>query len=165
VTKQAPAEIVGKDDPRQGPRIVTRDRAEIERQFAALLEAVPDAVDDDGFGIQQALIEAETWEDLNKESKLPDAPSQAGKHLKVFSIAKRRSEIAEGLPYYLIVESVNTANGEAIRWQTSAASVAIVLVKLHSFGKLPALIRIDKAEKPTKAGFYPCNVTVLGVDA
>jgi hypothetical protein len=156
-------EVVDKADPKASARIVSASRAELEGVFHDMLEAVPDAVDDDGFGIIAGLLEAEDWEGLNRESKLPDAVDQAGKQLKWTDVSKRPSDLGEGLPYYLIIDAVNVATGEAVKFQTSAPGVVIPAIKLQQWGKLPALCQIEKSAKPTKAGFYPLNVTVLAV--
>lgn len=147
-----------------GGRLTPADRSAIEQTFVALLDRVPDAVDDDGFGIFAGLVNAENWEDLNQQSKLPDARAMVGRRLKVFTVTKRPSDLAEGFSHYLIVEAADLTSGESVMFQTSSAGVAVPLIKLHVWGKLPAQVLISEPDKLTKAGHKPLNLTVLAVN-
>jgi len=156
-------DVVGHDDPAASKAVSARPRAEIEAAFEALLATVPDAVDDDGFAIIAGLIEADDWEGLNRDATLPNAEAMVGRRLKVTGITKRPADMGQSMSHYLIADAIDTRTGEVLRWQTSSPGVAVVLVKLHGWGKIPAIIEIAKAPKPTKAGFYPLNTTVLAV--
>lgn len=166
IIDESGAEVV----PARAGEPVVWTRSQVEVAASALLESIPDMVDDDGSGIYGRLLDAQDWEDLNSESKLPAGKDLVGKRLRVGAIGKRPSDmVAEDgdpgfrLDFYLVIDSVDTATGEMIRWQTSAPGLVLPLAKLHQFGKLPAIVYITQAEKPTKRGFRPINLTVLAV--
>lgn len=139
----------------------------------ALLDQVPDAVDDDGAGIIARLIEANTWEELNQESKLPAGKDLAGVMMSVQAIAKRPSDIntedEEGsgikLPYYLMIDAIRVGHGTELRWQTSAPGLVVPLIRLYLWGKFPAGVEIVRADKATKRGFFPVSLRVHTVNA
>lgn len=166
------SEVLPKGAPAAQRSIVPANRAEVVRSFEALLMTVPDAPESDGFEIFADLVNAQSWEDLNRDSKLPDAKSQAARELKILSVVKRPSELELGedegglprWPYYLIVEAVRPSTGELVRFQTSSPGVGVPLIKLQNWGKLPAVVRIDVGET-TRRGFNPLNLTVLAVHA
>jgi hypothetical protein len=149
---------------------VPADRATVVAQIKNLLDLVPDAPDDDGSAIMARLLSADTWEDLNAQGSLPSAKDLAPAQLRVTGIVKRLSDLegeddATGirLDHYLVVDAVDVNTGEAVRWQSSAPGVVLPLAKLHVWGKLPAVVRLYKAEKKTRRGFTPINLEVQAV--
>jgi hypothetical protein len=151
---------------------VAYDRAAVETASRALLDLVPDAPDDDGSAILGRILDADNWEDLSTQSKLPAGKDLVGRELQVLSIVKRVSELEpedDGtglrLDHYLVVESIDTRHGEVIRWQTSAPALVLPLCKLHSWGKLPAVVKIQQSDKPTRRGFRPLNLDIVSVYA
>jgi hypothetical protein len=146
------------------------DRAQVETAALALLDLVPDVPEDDGTGIFARLLDADDWEGLNLESKLPNGKDVVGRRLNVSVIGKRVSEVEveEGsskfrLPYYLVVDSTDIDNGEMVRWQTSAPALVLSLAKLHQWGKLPAVVQVSEGGKDRPGMSRPLNLTVLAV--
>jgi hypothetical protein len=146
------------------------DPAAIFDAAVALIEDIPEAPDGDGLGIIGALLDADDWEDLNRDAHLPNGKDVAGQRLRVSSLARRLSDLGADdgtggvrLPHYLVIDSVNIDTGEVVRWQTSAPALVVPLAKLHRWGRLPAIVQVNRADKPTKAGFYPLNLHVHAV--
>lgn len=162
------AEVV----PARAGALQTYTLDQVQDMATAMLDTVPDAVDDDGAGIIARLIEADGWEDLNSESKLPNGQDLVGVMQVLRAISKRPSDLGGEdettgikLPYYLMVDSVRSGLGTELRWQTSAPALVVPIIKLFAWGKLPATVEITKADKPTKRGFYPLGLRVHAVNA
>lgn len=146
------------------------DLAAVTDMAIAMGDSVPEAVSDDGAGIIGNLIGAGSWEDLNTISKLPNGKDMTGRRIIVQAIARRPSELqadddATGvkLPYYLVVDAVDERTGESVRWQTSAPALVVPLIKLHGWGKFPALVEVRQSDKATARGFRPLNLFVHAV--
>lgn len=138
---------------------------DIVRDFAAFVEAIPEADDTDG-GLQIAgrILDAQSPEQLNAIAELPDGRDVAGRILVVHSVSRRKSDYDGGLGWYLDVESVDASTGELVRFQTGATSVVAALAKAHHEGWLPLKVQIE-AGHTTKAGFTPLNLHVYGSGA
>lgn len=133
-------------------------------QFQPVLEAIPWDVDDGGEGMLSRMLEAETWEDLNVNSKLPAFRDLAPCRLKVLRISKRESDIAGKVPVYLMVDYEDPDKGTSGRAQTSAGQPFLAMAMLHHMGNLPAMIELTFADKLTRSGFKPLNIKVLAAD-
>lgn len=151
---------------------VPADRAAVLTAARQLMDLVPDAPDDDGAGILARIIGAESWEDLNAENTLPNAQDMVRRQLRYTGVVKRPSDLASEddgtgikLDHYLVCDAVDINNGEVVRFQTSAASVALVIAKMVAFGKVPFVGTILAADKPTRRGYRPLNLTVESVHA
>jgi hypothetical protein len=150
------------------PRALSK--VEVEQAAAALLSTIPDVAEDDGTGILAGILAADDWEGLNMDSHLPNGKDQVGRKLSVQALAKRQSEIEveDGvtkfrLTHYLIVDSADVDSGEFVRWQTSAPALVLGLAKLHSFGKLPAVIEVYEGGKDRPGLSRPLNLRVHAV--
>lgn len=140
----------------------------VEAAFLRELEQIPFA-DSDGLSIIGDILGANTLADLQTElqSKLPKAEEVAGRQLKVNDLVRQMSTIdasenesAIQLPWYIMVDSTDTATGERVLWQTSAGSVTAKLARLYNLELLPAVVEVRKAEKATRKGFWPMNLIV-----
>jgi hypothetical protein len=133
-------------------------------QYGALLEQIPLAQDDDGFGLIKDILTATNWQELNRESELDNLQKYVGKTLKIIGMERRVSEIEGGMPWYLMVDAIDVASGELIKLNTSAGTPMAKMTMLHKFNNLPALVKITKTDKATRSGFYPLELEVLGVN-
>jgi hypothetical protein len=134
------------------------DRVAFEESALALLEAIPEAGENDDIAIYAQLLAAESVEDFEVGGHLPAGRDLVGRRLKVEALSRRVSDIEDPdadakfrLPFYVIPESVDVDSGEAVRWQTSSPGLVIPLAKLHMWGQLPAVVRIVETGKE-KAG-------------
>lgn len=134
------------------------DRQAFEESVLALLEGIPEAGENDDISVYAQLMQAQSVEDFDTGGHLPAGRDLIGRRLKVESMARRVSDIEDAdsdgkfrLPFYLVIESVDTESGEGVRWQTSAPGIVLVLAKLHTWGQLPAIGHIAEQGKE-KAG-------------
>lgn len=132
---------------------VSRDA--VLAQFVPMLAAIPDAVDDDGSGIIAEILQATNLDGLNTSGTMDDSAKMIGRSLKITGLTKRASDLPDGLPFYLIVDYVDRHSGELGKFQTSATTIVAQLVKAQMLGLVPLIAHVVKADKPTKAGFYP----------
>lgn len=134
------------------------DRQAFEESILTLLSAIPEAGENDDISVYAQLMAAQSVDDFDTGGHLPAGRDLVGRRLKVESFARRVSDIEDDdsdgkfrLPFYLVIESVDTDSGEGVRWQTSAPGIVIVLAKLYSWGQLPAIGHIVEQGKE-KAG-------------
>lgn len=135
-------------------------RTAVLDRLSQMIAALPDALDDDGTGILVGILGASTWEGVNTEGTMPNAEKMAGIRQKIVSLGKKPSDIEGGLPFYVVVEAVHADTGEMLKWQTSSDTIVAQLMRLAMLGNIPALVTVEKAPKPTKAGFYPMSLRV-----
>ena len=139
----------------------TVSRDVVMAKYETMILTIPEGGDADGFGLIADVINAKSWDDLNGDGKLQKAEDVAGCEIKVLSLTRHRSEIEGGMPWYLIARYVDTATGEVGSFNTSAGVVMAKLVSLHCLRVLPALVKIEKATKATRGGFFPLDMVVL----
>lgn len=143
------------------------DRIAFEESVLALMTGIPEAGEDDDISVYAQMMQAETVEDLEVGGHLPAGRDLIGHTLKVGSMIRRVSDLDDPdsdarfrLPYYLVIQSVNTKTGEGVRWQTSSPGLVLPLAKLHQWGKLPAVITIVETgkEKAGKSRALGCTI-------
>ena len=150
--------------------VVPADLAAVTEAAIGLLGLIPELPDSDGSGIIADLINAETWEDLNRGSHLPAGRDLAGVDLVVTDVHKRASDIEEDpddyrvrLPEYLVIDGYEQQSRKPVRWQTSSPGLAVPIMKLYTWGKLPAYVTIVEAVSKSNPRFKPLNLTVRAV--
>jgi hypothetical protein len=135
--------------------------------YTDMVMRVPEPESDGGLQMLADILSATTIDDFQalEVSKLPKAEAVAGRMLRVDRITRHVSDEAydDGTGFFIVVHSVDTHNGEVVRWQTSAMTVKSKLVALYVNGLLPATVSTAVASKPTKAGYYPVNLNVHSV--
>lgn len=134
------------------------DRQAFEESVIALMQAIPEAGENDDISVYAQLMAAQSVDDFDTGGHLPAGRDLVGRRLKVESFARRVSDIDDEdsdikfrLPWYLVIESADVDSGENVRWQTSAPGIVLVLAKLYSWGQLPAIGTIVEQGKE-KAG-------------
>jgi hypothetical protein len=131
--------------------------------YPELVLTIPPAEAGNADGMLADILNAESWEDLNAEAgKLPKAELMIGRTLKVTNLVRHESTEEGGIGYYLVIDAVDIATGEAIKWQTSAMSIMAKLAKLSQLRCYPVLVKVTKAEKATKNGRFPLDITIEG---
>lgn len=124
-------------------------------QFSELVTQVPLAEDGDGTELIARILEAESLEDLAEDDGLPSSKDLAPFTCRVLSIARRQSDNPSMTGFYLIVDGVNTANGEVLRFSAGGEQTVAVLAKLHQLGALPCEVTFTEAQ--TKGGRTAIN--------
>lgn len=136
-------------------------RAAILATFEPLLLAVPMAADDDGSGITAAVLQATNWEDVNVGGKLPEAEDFLNVDLKITSITRRESTLAERTSdWYLVIEGFDWNTGAPFTFGTSAQTIMAQGAKLVALNALPVKAKVVKSETATRAGRWPLSLVV-----
>ena len=150
--------------------VVPADLTAVLEAAIGLLDLIPELPESDGSGIIADLINAETWEDLNRGSHLPAGRDLAGLELVITDVHKRASDIEEDeddyrvrLPSYLIIDGYQQQPRKPLRWQTSSPGLAVPIMKLYAWGKLPAYVTIVEATSKSNPRFKPLNLIVRAV--
>lgn len=126
--------------------------------FVQMLALIPDEPESDGSEILERILLSTDIADSQSPSSLPAARDMVGRTFMVNGLTKNVSTEAEGLPFYVIVDSTDTRTGEQVRWQTSARSITAWLVKLFLSNALPAEIEIYSAETRSGRKVVDCKI-------
>lgn len=148
--------------------LVPADRAAVQEAALVLIRMIPDMPESDGAGIIADLLNATSPDELNRSSKLPAGQDLGGTEMTITDVHKLPSDLdgeddgtGVKLGHYLIVDALVGTWRKPLRWQTSAPGLAVPVAQLYVWGKLPAHVRINRADKPTRRGFYPMNMEII----
>jgi hypothetical protein len=169
----APSKALAK----QGPVPAKKKSADIE-QAAIVLDTIPTIeqvtqaleekskffVEENDEGGESILLsklrDAKNADDLAKESDLLSVSDVLGTNLLVQTVdAVRNSDFAESTFGVYLVVTATTDDGELIKLGVGSAEPFAYIVAWREWGDLPRWVRFDKADKATKGGFFPVNVT------
>lgn len=114
--------------------------------------------------ILENLLRATKPEDVLRAGETMPSSEVLGIPLQVDAIRASESGYDEGPGRYLHVDATIIGNGDRITFSCGAQDVVLKLVRLHQKGWLPVRCVLRKAEKPTKAGFYPVFLRMLDDD-
>lgn len=155
-----------------GPRgtVVPADLAALTEAANAMLADIPELPESDGSGIIADLINAEDWEDLNRDKHLPAGRDLAGRDLVIIDVHRMESDIEDEdsdprvrLDGYLIIDAEDFHTRKPIRWQTSAPGLVVPIIKLYRWGKLPASVSIVEVTSKSNPRFKPLNLRINAV--
>lgn len=124
-----------------------------------MITAVPDFEAGTGDDILKRLLQAKTIEELESVFKGRDLPLD--RPWIITSIAKAKSDFAEGLGFYLVMNCIDPTNGEQVVYNTGSGNIIGQLLALHAQGNLPVRAVPVKATKPSANGFYPQRLTEI----
>lgn len=130
--------------------------------WMALAANLPEPDDDVTSRIAATILASERPEDMNAPYAQEGMRNLFGVPLRVWAVRKGESQFTEGQPIFLIAEAHRMDTGEAIVTTTSAEAAMAVLIKAVLSDWLPIDVMPTPAKKPTKAGFIPYHLEVLG---
>jgi hypothetical protein len=144
-----------------GMDLVITNPATIAR-FAEMVALLPRADDDDGGAerIIEAILNAQTWEDLDAPWRARGGEAYKDVPQRILGAKIRPSDFGQGLGVYVVVDAVDMRNGESITWTTGSVSIVAQLVRAHCVGAFPLLATLRVAERPSKAGNFPQHLEV-----
>lgn len=128
--------------------------------YSSWLAAVPDAGGDGMDGILAALAMATDPADLDAPWRSAGLELVVNVPLRITGIRKLPSDYPGGLPYFLVIDGAVTETGETISITTGSVSVVAQLVKAHALGAFPLNVIPRKAERASKAGYYPMHLEI-----
>jgi hypothetical protein len=156
------AGMAEQDQPGTDVAITATLTPELERVFSQMVTAIPE---DDGNAIEDILatiINAASWEDLNRAWESAKGEQLAGHMLRIETVTRHESDLAGSLGFFLVVKGVDTRTGEAFAWPTGSIAVVAQLARAYLAGWLPLFGEVIIAERPTKAGFRPQHLQFTG---
>lgn len=133
--------------------------------FKAHIAKLTKVEDEDVQGKILALIlAADTPTDLlNAGSSIP-AESIAGQSITVHAIRADESLLPDGQDFYLHVDASYNGNGRHFTFSTGSMDLTAKLVSADMRGWFPLRCRVERAERPTKAGYFPLFLRALNPD-
>lgn len=137
-------------------------RPEIVASYESMLASVPDAGDAGFERILEAIANAQDKTELDAPWRSSGLEELADIPLTVRGITKIPSDFPGGLPWFLVVDAVNEESGEALTITTGAVSVVAQLTKAWAMGAFPLRVKAVVAQRPSKSGYYPVHLEVLG---
>ena len=164
------------------PAVPLRKKATDVEQAQIVLDAIPTIdqvaqaleekskffVEEDESGAGESMLlsklrNAKNADDLAKESDLLSVSDVLGTTLLILSVdAVRNSDFAESTFGVYLVVTATTDDGELVKLGVGSAEPFAYIVAWREWGDLPRWVRFDKADKATKGGFFPVNVTDVG---
>ena len=86
----------------------------------------------------------------------------AGIHLRAHALHPAESDFSDGPGWYLHVDVETVGNGDRLTMSVGAQDVVVKLVQAARRGWLPFDFRMERAQKATKAGFFPLFMRSVG---
>lgn len=114
--------------------------------------------------ILRSLLTATTAEDILRAGEAMPATEVLDIPLTVMAIRGTESSYEDGSEVYLHVDAKIISNGDQVTFHCGARDVIVKLIRLDQLHMLPIDAVIHKADKPTKAGFYPLFLRALPPD-
>ena len=105
--------------------------------------------------ILRSILSASSPEDLVKAGGTVPTEELLNIHLRAHAIHPDESRFESGPGWYLHVDVETVANGDRMTMRTGAADVVVKLVQAARRGWLPLDFKMEKAQAPSKAGYYP----------
>lgn len=134
-------------------------------KIIAEVERLPESDDDGQWGIVEQLLTATDMDDLNRPWEATSGKTLAGRRLQITSVKRRPSSFEGGPEIFLVIDSVDLADGEKLVWTSSALAVIIQLAVAYNRGWLPLIAEVTAARKPTKRGYIPYHLTITRIKA
>lgn len=132
--------------------------------FSQMAVGIPEADDGQAYeNIVLQLLNAEDLDAFNAPWDTEAAAALAGKRLKIESMARRASDFADGLGIYIVTKGVNLDTGEPFVFTTGGIANVATLARIHFTGRLPAIVELVIADKPTASGFRPQHLKILSL--
>ena len=106
------------------------------------------------------LRNAKNADDLAKESDLESVSDRLGEWLCIQTVdAIRNSDFKESTFGVYLVVTATTEDGELVKLGVGSSEPFSFIVAWREMGELPRWAKFDKAEKATRGGFSPVNVS------
>jgi hypothetical protein len=137
----------------------------IEQVIEALEQKSHFFVEEDGNDTGESMLlsklrNARNAEDLAKESDLESVSDRLGEWLLIQTVdAIRNSDFKESTFGVYLVVTATSDDGELVKLGVGSSEPFSYIVAWRQMGELPRWAKFDKAEKATKGGFYPVNVS------
>lgn len=140
-----------------GPKL----SGEIVSSYESMLASVPDAGEGSFERILQQIASATDKAALDAPWRSSGLEEYANVELAILSIAKMPSDFPGGLPWFLVIDAMIPATGEALTITTGAVSVVAQLVKAWALGAFPLRVVPIVAERASRSGYHPVHLQLV----
>jgi hypothetical protein len=132
------------------------------RQFSEMASLIPSETTGGMERILAQVLAAQHWDDLDAPWESSSAEALAGKQVVISRIERRPSDFREGLGIFLVCHGADYKTGEPVVVTTSAIGVIGQLVRAYALKALPLVVEFVISERPTKDGYHPHHLKVIG---
>jgi hypothetical protein len=135
--------------------------ADLVKRFADMAFTLPETTGDGGASMIEQILGATDAADLDANWGTKDPDKLIGEPLTIHSATVSKSDFAEGLGVFLVVEATRENTHEKITFTTGSTMVVAQLVKAYNAGWLPMRAKLVRADRPSANGYYPQHLEVL----
>jgi hypothetical protein len=132
------------------------------QKFAQMATMIPSEDGDAVENILQAILNAASWDQLDKPWEASGAAKLEGVVFRIDSVIRRPSRYRDGMGVFLVVHCLDGKTGETFTWTTSSAAVCAQLIVLYAKNWLPMWATVIVAERETEAGYKPHHLHLYG---
>lgn len=137
-----------------GEIVITRD--DILRRLVAMVEAIPEPESGDDSAILTALLDAQTYDDINAPWRADGMLPYLGREIIIRGARRLASDFENGLGYFLALDIVDPETGESHVALTGSTSILAQLAAVHRVNGWP--IRATPVQaKRAKPGRTPAQ--------
>jgi len=147
-------------DAQQAADVAVINNEAIIQKFGEMAVLIPK---EDGNGAENILLQilnAETWEDLDKPWQSTDVADILGKRLTLVRAIRRPSSFADGLGQFVVCFMQDKRTGKEIVKATGAVAIVGQVATAYALNCLPLEIEWCQAARPTERGYYPQHLKV-----
>lgn len=132
-------------------------------QFAAMAVLIPEAVDEDAYEqIVTQILSANGIDELNAPWDTDQAEALNGHRLKIEEIQRRASDFEQGLGLFLVIKGIDMGSGAKFVTTTGAIAIVAQLARAYFLNGFPVIAEWVIADKPTKKGYRPQHMKIIG---
>lgn len=136
-------------------------KAETREMFASMASMVPTSEGDGADRIVWAILNATSWDELDKPWQTGSTDELIGVEIAVDSITRHASSYADGLGVFLVVHGHRVDTSDEVVYASGSASVVAQLVRAYALSAFPLYTILRKSDRPTERGYYPHHLEVL----
>lgn len=137
-------------------------RADLVAVYDGALAAIPDAEGEGAERILEALARAESPQELDAPWRSGDLVAYQDQELVILAARKQPSDFVGGLPWFLVIDAAAVETGEKVVIVTGAVDVVAQVAMLVSKDWLPYIVIPRVADRPTRNGYYPQHLEMVG---
>jgi hypothetical protein len=153
--------MADKDQAGESGREVVELPPALLRQFAEMAAVIPEAEPDGGASLIEAIFNAGSEQELSSRFGTASEDEMLNREIIVNRIERMPSDYRDGLGIFLVIHFYDTKTQRPGTFTSGSMAVLAQLVRAYAEGWLPLHCKLMKAEKKTKAGFYPHHLHVF----
>jgi len=140
-------------------------RARVNTVLAQRLEIIPEGGDDAMEQMINAILNIERIEDIDAPWNSNGFGEYADWALHLRGAKRLASDYKDSCGWFVVVDAIVKATGEAIALSTSSTAVMSQLIVIQARNWFPCDMIPRYAERPTKSGYYPMHLDLYRGEA